>query len=164
MSYTCPHCGASLQSSSIYCNYCNGKLPIRATIPQTEKENLNKYIEGLEKILESKKNSHDGRVSLFFFVMFLAWVGTTYILHKFMSGWILTIILSVAFAFAYFLIFGWYVSLNESKSYKETFDARVKKDIEEYLARNGIDKQEFKLAAIEVLKSNSPLYPFLIEF
>lgn len=73
-----------------------------------------------------------------------------------MSGWILTIILSVAFAFAYFLIFGWYVSLNESKSYKETFDARVKKDIEEYLARNGIDKQEFKLAAIEVLKSNSP--------
>ena len=161
MSHTCPQCGASLNSISASCEYCSNKLEALKT---QEQESLAIYIRGLEKILRAKQDMFEGRVITFFLASLLAWGGTIYALYLFLTSLTLVVVFSLLSGITYFLSFGWYITSCEKKAHKITYETQIRKDIEEYLVKNRIDKQDFKILAMEKLRANSPLYPFLIEY
>lgn len=163
MSFTCPHCGASLQNPGLFCQYCNSKLPHSTRLDTDELEYLKTYIQGIEKIMLAKKDMFDGRVAAFLFAVFLAWIGSTYLIHLF-TGLIATILLAIICGGVYILLFGWYVTDNEKKAFQITFEQQVRGDIEEYLQKNRIDRQDFKIQAMQILEEESPLYSFLTDF
>ncbi|MEM7182885.1 MAG: hypothetical protein AAF518_18380 [Spirochaetota bacterium] len=160
MSHTCPQCGASLISGSTSCEYCGCELEVWKT---QEQESLAIYIRGLEKILRAKQDMFEGRVITFFLASLLAWGGTIYALYLFLTSLTLVVVFSLLSGFTYFITFGWYTSSCEKKAHTVTYETQIRKDIEEYLIKNHIDKQDFKILAMETLRSTSPLYPFLIE-
>ncbi len=161
----CKFCNADNETDRERCFSCNAPLPKRSNIQGKDKENLTNYIKSVESMLNAAKKRADSKIALFFLGIVIIWGAGTITLYNYYQGAILMlIVLSVVLALALFIIFGFFIGNFEDREIAKIYNAKIKKDILEYLTLMHYQGIDFKSVAAEVLEKEAKLFKFLDDF
>ncbi len=162
MNLTCPSCGAKLTPGTKICIYCGS--PVTTFLSSTDKAEIKSFLQMYENYLLSKKNKYDSMNGLFFLSIILIFIFSSYLGYGIVEGFLLKWFLIIFWGFALFIFFGWYVTYNEARAYRDEFEFTVKAEILSFISEKGYSKSDFKLVMGECLSTNSVLFRFMHKF
>ena len=150
----CPSCGAPLEARQRRCEYC--KTQFESTLSEKElEESCMMLIESMNKSLSELISTK--LILIFTIGVVLCPVGVFFLVKFFDGSTLLKWGLTGVAVLAGLIIFGFSISQEEKRMYREDLEPRI----QSFLEKNNLQPEEFLSIARGVLKKGDPLFQHL---